>query len=294
MRAICSADVPERSLAENLMRALVPVALFSVACGSALGQTPAAAGGPGTAPAVGIAPEPGFLGPDWQVAIGAGAILRPDYAGSDSVGFMPVPFIDIAWRDRVFLTTRAGPELGVFITRDRTFRSGIAIEYAFGRDEDANDLLKGLGDVDGSVRARLFASTGHGPFTLSAYVSQDLADNGHGLTAGADFEYRVRFAPTVAVFGGPGFTYANGEYAETFFGITDAQAARSVAGLPRFDADGGIRDVHFTLGAVAAATPSLVFLPRLTYAYLLGDAGDSPLTRSKGQFVAALVAAYRF
>ncbi|MDW8443217.1 MAG: MipA/OmpV family protein [Acetobacteraceae bacterium] len=149
----------------------------------------------GAAPAVGSAAEPGFLGPGWRVSLGAGALLRPDYPGSSDYDVTPIPFLEAVWNDRVFATTRQGAELGVFLTRDRAFRSGIALDYAFGRDQDDNARLKGLGDIDGTVRGRLFASSGIGPFTLSAFLAQDLADNGHGLTVGADLEYRLPAQP---------------------------------------------------------------------------------------------------
>ncbi|MCS6921406.1 MAG: MipA/OmpV family protein [Elioraea sp.] len=248
----------------------------------------------GAAPAVGIAAEPGFLGPGWRVSLGAGALLRPDYPGSSDYDVTPIPFLEVVWNDRVFATTRQGAEVGVFLTRDRAFRSGIALDYAFGRDQDDNARLKGLGDIDGTVRGRLFASSGIGPFTLSAFLAQDLANNGHGLTVGADLEYRLRLSPRLSVFGGPGLTWANDTHMETFFGVSQAQAARSAAGLPRYDAGAGVRDVRFTLGALALITDSIFLQPRVIVSELVGDAADSPLTTSETQVTAFLIGGIRF
>lgn len=248
----------------------------------------------GAAPAVGIAAEPGFLGPGWRVSLGAGALLRPDYPGSSDYEVTPTPFLEVVWNDRVFATTRQGAEVGVFLTRDRAFRSGIALDYAFGRDQDDNARLKGLGDIDGTVRGRLFASSGIGPFTLSAFLAQDLADNGHGLTVGADLEYRLRLSPRLSVFGGPGLTWANDTHMETFFGVSQAQAARSAARLPRYDAGAGVRDVRFTLGALALITDSIFLQPRVIVSELVGDAADSPLTTSETQVTAFLIGGIRF
>ncbi|MCS6853278.1 MAG: MipA/OmpV family protein, partial [Elioraea sp.] len=147
---------------------------------------------------------------------------------------------------------------------------------------------------DGTVRGRLFASSGIGPFTLSAFLAQDLADNGHGLTVGADLEYRVRLSPRLSVFAGPGVTWADETHMQTFFGVSEAQAARSAAGLPRYHAGAGLRDVRFTVGGIALLTDSLFVQPRLVLSQLVGDAADSPLTRSETQVTALVIGGIRF
>ena len=245
-------------------------------------------------PAVGIGAEPGFLGPGWRVSLGAGALLRPDYPGSSDYDLTAIPLVEVVWNDRIFATTRQGVEVGVFLTRDRLFRSGIALDYAFGRDQDDHPRLSGLGDIDGTVRGRAFASSGVGPFTLSVFLTQDLADNGHGLTAGADLEYRLRLAPRVTVFAGPGVTWANETHMQSFFGVSAAQAARSAAGLPRYDAGAGLRDVRFTLGGIALVTDNIFVQPRITLSRLVGDAADSPLTTSETQVTAFVIGGVRF
>ena len=246
------------------------------------------------ATAVGIAAEPGLLGPGLRASLGIGALVRPDYPGSSDYDLTAIPLVEVVWNDRIFATTRQGVEVGVFLTRDRTFRSGIALDYAFGRDQDDNARLKGLGDIDGTVRGRAFASSGVGPFTLSAFLAQDLADNGHGLTAGADLEYRLRLTPRLSVFGGPGVTWANETHMQTFFGVSAAQAARSAAGLPRYDAGAGFRDMRLTLGAIARLTDSVFIQPRIVVSQLVGKAADSPLTTSETQVTALLIGGIRF
>lgn len=248
----------------------------------------------GAAPAVGIGAEPGFLGPGWRASLGIGALVRPDYPGSSNYDLTAVPLVEVVWNDRIFATTRQGVEVGVFLTRDRAFRSGIALDYVFGRDQDDNVRLQGLGDIDSTVRGRAFASSGVGPFTLSAFLAQDLADNGHGLIAGADLEYRLRLAPRLAVFAGPGVTWANDTHMQSFFGVSAAQAARSAAGLPRYDAGAGFRDVRLTIGAIALVTDSVFIQPRIVVSQLVGDAADSPLTTSETQVAAFVIGGIRF
>jgi outer membrane scaffolding protein for murein synthesis (MipA/OmpV family) len=245
-------------------------------------------------PGFGIAREPGFFGPDTQVTLGATAGFRPDYLGSDSTVGVVLPFVDANWRDRVFFTTRGGPELGFQITQDRAFRFGVGLDYAFGRDEGDNARLRGTGDIDGTMRARAFASSGFGPITISAFLAQDLLDNGHGLTVGGDVEWRSRVTPQVSIFAGPGLSFVDGENMRSFFGVTPAQAARSGGQLRAYDASGGLQNLRFSLGAVYTPTRNLLVLPRVTVVQLMGDAADSPITQQETQVIGTLTLAWRF
>jgi len=257
-------------------------------------QEAVAQAAPAADPGFGIAFEPGFFGRDTQLTLGATAGFRPVYAGSDSTTGVALPFIDAVWRDRLFFTTRGGPEIGVQITQDRAFRFGVGLDYAFGRDQDDNRRLQGTGDIDGALRARAFATSGFGPITISAFAAQDIENNGHGLSFGGDIEYRMRVAGQVSVFAGPGLTFVDGEHMRTFFGVTPGQASRSGGQLRSYAPEGGLRDVRFSLGATYTPTRNIVVLPRITLLQLVGDAADSPLTASETQVIGTLTVAWRF
>ncbi len=72
----------------------------------------------------------------------------PDYEGSDDYTVMPLPFVEISWQDRIRLTTEGGP--GIYATPFMTdgLRFDLGVRYDFGRSEDDNDALKGLGDLE--------------------------------------------------------------------------------------------------------------------------------------------------
>jgi MipA family protein len=270
-------------------------ALTAALAGTLALATPAIAQTPPPAdPGFGIALEPGAFGPDTQVTLGAAAGFRPAYAGSDATVGTVLPFIDAVWRDRLFFTTRGGAEAGVFITQDRAFRLGVALEYTFGRDQDENRRLLGTGDIDRTTRARVFASSGFGPITVTGFAAQDIENNGHGLTFGGDVEYRARVTPRLSVFAGPGLSFIDGENMRTFFGVTPGQAARSGGQLRAYAPEGGLRDLRFSLGAVYTPTRNIVVLPRVTVLQLMGDAADSPLTQSETQVIGLVTVAWRF
>ena len=106
---------------------------------------------------------------DWEIQLGAGAMVKPDYEGSDDYEVSPLPMVEISYKDRVFLD---GPSLGanLFIwngTRPGDqLKIGPLVRYQMGRDEDDNGALKGLGSVDGSAEVGGFISYDNGPFSL--------------------------------------------------------------------------------------------------------------------------------
>jgi hypothetical protein len=82
----------------------------------------------------GPAQEDDFAGPapldrpvpsDWSFAFGAGALALPSYAGASSTKILPLPWIDLRYKDRVFLSPIAG--LGVNLVALPEARLGIAL-----------------------------------------------------------------------------------------------------------------------------------------------------------------------
>lgn len=147
-------------------------------------------------------------------------------------------------------------------------------------------------------------------FTIEAgaFVAFDLTENfrlraemrkgvnGHkgwiGL-AGADFVMRDRDAWLFSI--GPRVTWSDNRYQDAWFSVTPADAP--AAGLPAYDAGGGIQ----AYGAIA--TFGTQFSPRwgiygyTKYDRLVGDAADSPIVRqygSRDQFSGGLTLTYTF
>lgn len=78
------------------------------------------------------AQEDNFAGPapldrpvpsDWSFAFGGGALALPSYAGASPTKILPLPWIDLRYRDRIFLSPIAG--LGVNLVAVHGGRLGV-------------------------------------------------------------------------------------------------------------------------------------------------------------------------
>jgi MipA family protein len=81
---------------------------------------------------------------------------------------------------------------------------------------------------------------------------------------------------------------------QTYFGVSAAQAAASLAHLPQFDPSAGFKDV--SLGATAAVELDPRWTLYLTgrYTRLIGDAADSPVIETENGFFGGAGLSYKF
>lgn len=259
--------------ARNLGAALVAVCMSCTAI-------PAMAGGP--PPAEG-----------WQVRLGIMPAYVPDYEGSNDYKFRVVPDIEVTYSDWLFFN-RMG--LGVNLLREGPLTAGIALTPGFGRDQDDNTALRGLGDIDTTAELQLFASYAIGQLGLSANIRRDILREGHkGHTAEVAAAYRFQPAEGLMVFAGPSLTWADGNYMSSFFGINATQAAASRYAVYR--AGSGIKDVGFGVVGIADVGNGWSVTSIASYKRLLGDAADSPIVAQAGsadQLFTGIGLSYRF
>ncbi|WP_119462339.1 MipA/OmpV family protein [Rhodospirillaceae bacterium SYSU D60014] len=234
---------------------------------------------------------------DWSGSLSIGGAFAPDYPGSDDYGPVPLPQVELSYRDLLFLS---GPSLGADLLAlspwpDHDLQAGPIIRLEFGRDEDDNDALDRLGDVDESVEAGAFMRYEIGGWSAELTVAKDIA-NGHEGTiaeigAGYGFPITERIHAGMEVSA----TWVDDNYMQAYFGITPTQAARS--GRQQYDASSGFKDAGFFVMFSYALTPQWAVSSLAGYTRLLGDAADSPLVEDGGsadQFMGGLILSYRF
>lgn len=233
---------------------------------------------------------------EWSFSIGGGAAYAPDYEGSNEYKVMPIPMLEVSWRDRVRLSP-----MGLFATpfMKNNMKVDIGLRYDFGRDQDDNDALKGLGDIGGGAVAVARFEYETGPVNLGLELARDLGGDRDGFLATAEAEYSIK-----GLFNGrtklgltPHISWADDNYMGATFGITAAQAARSARHYKKYDAGGGFRDAGVTLGVGYVVSDSVMVMGRFDYSHLLGDAADSPLVKREGsadQATALLGVSYRW
>jgi MipA family protein len=235
---------------------------------------------------------------DWTFMLGGGAMYAPDYEGSNDYKVLPIPIVEVSWRDRVRLTTKGGP--GILVTPFATdaVKVDLGLRYDMGRKESSNDALKGLGNVDGGAVAVVRFGYEMGPVGFGLEVARDLGGDRDGLVATAEAEYSIRvFGDRTRLSVSPHITWADDHYMSSGFGITAAQSARSVRRLARYDAGAGFKDAGVAVGVGYALTDSIQAMSRLGYSRMLGDAADSPLVKQEGsadQFSALVGLSYRW
>lgn len=250
--------------------------------------------------------EPGYdatmsSGP--SARIGGMMVVKPKYEGSDEHEVIGVPFI-------IPNFSAANPDSGLaqFGRRvsfksidDIRFRAlnwsniefGPVAGYRSGRDESDGDRLGGLGDIDDGLVVGGYAGFRIGKLLLDVSAATQVTGDDSGVLVRAGAEVAHNLSNHLRVTTRVGATFADDDYAETFFGITPQQAARSTAGLAAYDAGAGLKDIHVDLGAQLNLSDSWRLQLGGRYARLIGDAGDSPIVESKDQFTGRLGLTYR-
>jgi len=233
----------------------------------------------------------------WQITLGAGVVSLPEYPGSESEEIRALPLLSVRY-GRFFLGGVPGNPspagLGAYLYEDETWSVGavISADVLDPRQESDDPRLRGLGDIDSTQRAGLFASYKIGWLTLRASALSDIGSNAQGTIASFDAEATFRPIPRLVLSAGPGVRWANDEYTQTFFGIDAEQAAGS--SFAQYTPGGGANLVRFSLGAQYQLTPHWGLGARASAGRLEGDAADSPIVEDKNQNNYALFVSYRF
>lgn len=227
---------------------------------------------------------------DWKISAGPGVYLFPEYPGSSRLQALPFPVQDISWKDRVF---SQGPDvLGVNALRGDNYHLGLSLSYDFQSRASSDDpRLKGLPDVHYGPKLRLFADYTWWAVTGSAAIYQDIAGTGQGMTAMADLLVSAPLGKLL-VSVGPGLTWANGTYTQTFFGVTPQESAAS--GLPRYATGSGLRDVHFNVDLSYEITSHWSASVAAVVGRLERFAAGSPITERRLDLNGVGSVAYRF
>ncbi len=238
---------------------------------------------------------------DWNVeGIEVGGIIAvmPTYEGSSKYEVLGFPYI---------LPQFSGGGTGFFsridaralddvrfklIERDGFFAGPLA-GYAFGRQESDGDLLEGLGKVDDLFVAGGFVGYGWDFLEFDVAYQHYFGDvDGYQIQFGVEAKRPISEHATLT--GRVGATYADENYMQTFFGISDAQALSSPIFATAYDADAGFKDVYAEIGIKADLDERWSARASVQYSRLIGDAGDSPVVEDENQFVGVFGLSYKF
>lgn len=224
--------------------------------------------------------EPPYLqdkrNPDFKLNVGWAAGLGPDFFGSSNVEFKHRPIVDLRYKKRLRIF---GPKLNYSLIKQSGFSAGPMMQYAFGRKESDNPLLKGLGDNANTIELGAFLKYKKGPFEVKLEGKSGLGDNaGETLTLSIlQGLYRSERMSWLMVFRSQYFSQAA---MQRKFGITETQAQNSVSNLAAFRPSAGISNGNILLFGDYKLDDhiSLIFVGSVWH--LMADAKNSPLIKS--------------
>lgn len=227
--------------------------------------------------------------PEWQGFVGGGVMVEPAYEGSHYYRVLPAPAFDIRYRDVAFLSS--GDGLGVNLIHGASYRAGVALAYDIGREHNLVGRLAGLGNVSPAPEFKLFAEAALLPFIFSGNIRR--AIGGHNGVIGDLGAYMpVAGNERLVVFVGPGVTFANSRYMQSYFGISTTQSAASI--FPRYDAQGGMKNANFGIAGIYRLTDHWLLDGDIGVERLLGAAANSPIVQERYQLGVALLIGYQF
>nr|WP_051509665.1 MipA/OmpV family protein [Hylemonella gracilis] len=223
--------------------------------------------------------------------------VTPRYEGSRDYQPVVLPVIAAEFDNGVFLNPLEG--LGYRTQFSHGVFASVALGYDDGRsDEDryllpGSDHLKGMGDVPGSTLVLLQIGVRlPGDLSLSATLDQPITETGRGWGGRVDLAGPVWSKPSNQISLTGSVHAGSDRYAQTFFGVTDRQAANS-----RFDAytpRGGVDSLRLTIDWTHVFTPHWMVKTTGGVSRLVGDAADSPIVQSKENYLAMTALVYRF
>jgi outer membrane scaffolding protein for murein synthesis (MipA/OmpV family) len=239
-------------------------------------------------------PDPARFGPirqtlhDWHVVVGAGAMYKPKYEGSDEYEISPVPFISAELFDRLTIDPSG---LSVKAYQQGPFRFDVNVGYDGGRDEDDEDTLRGLGDIDWGVTVGGKATVTWGPADFFVSVDQIIGGS-DGLLAKVGVAIEQPVSEQVILGASAAAVFANDNYMESYFGVDAGQSARS--GYVQYKAGAGIKSVDLSVSATWLINENWVLRAEQEVDFLVGDAADSPIVKDDIQLQSMLMLGYRF
>ncbi len=239
---------------------------------------------------------------NWEVTVGAAVLHEAISPGVNQYESQVLPYLDISYKDRLFLNVRHG--LGAYLVKQddketglfEDLTLGIAIDYDEGRDPadfDKRPALKGLKKIDSTFEGKIFAEAEISFIEFDFAISQDLSGDGHDgwhaeLSANLDFPITDRFTLMM----GPSIRYASEEYQQAYYGI---DATESLAtGFSEYKAGTGLESASFGVQGRYAISKHWSILGLAQYETVLGDAKDSPFVENDNQMVTGLAVAFTF
>jgi outer membrane protein len=252
----------------------------------------------------------------YDMYLGMGLVLRPNYEGAEKHKKVALPVMQVQWSNGVFLSGMSagwhlseqpqqdyGPLIALEPSRSPSglsnsidsprYLQSDAMGPTFGTAKTSNKLI-GLDNI----QARLMYG-GFYHFSLSQNLRQTntilfgAGNEKNGLRLSSDLRYSFPNLPAHhRITFGIGLNAVNQAYAQSYFGVSDAEASRSLN--RSFRPKAGIKDIHLETNWNWNFSSSWLLTSRMQLGQLVGSASDSPLVERRTSFTVSSALAYRF
>ncbi len=230
---------------------------------------------------------------DWNITLGVGAIVTPDYYGSKKMEVQPFPLIDITYKNRFFISPFKGA--GVYIVNDKDSGLSVSASVApnISRDEKyLEPRLRGLGKIKVAPQVRLSASyTFLDYWTFDTSIGKDLGGT-KGFQANAGITANIPVSEQLLISASVGARYLDLKTAQGLFGITPVQSINT--GFAVYTPKAGFDAVTLSLTARYALSRHISMLALVSAEQRLGSSKRSPIIERKTDPSAGIGISYTF
>lgn len=212
--------------------------------------------------------------------IGAGAMAAPKYPGANSRKTQGFPILSGRQGRFFFGMTEAAAGvpfgLGIYLMQSPELTVGVGLAYdlySVRKESDDAVRLRGLGDIEKTGHATVFARHQRG--SMSAYAALTGSGASQGVQARFGVDFTLRLGEQLIANAGPSLTWSSSRSNRTFYGVTARQSASS--GLRQYAPSSGVSEVRLSAGLSYLLSPAWSIGVVASAGYLPANVGDSPI-----------------
>lgn len=225
----------------------------------------------------------------WKFSLGGGVSYAPRYEGAAGDRLRMMPLVEASYKDgHFFMSLLRG--IGYDFSETREMQYGVRLSPGHSRRESADPHLYGMGNIGFVPEAGLFFNRRFAPW----YVSSGISSGTHGthVELGGGVGFPLSASDRLRM--GVNLNWGDSKYNQTYFGVSDAQAAASGNVLTTYNASAGIKDYALTSNWLHNYNKDWFSTAGLSYKWLAGSAKQSPLTQRSSAGSANFLVGYRF
>ncbi|WP_409432547.1 MipA/OmpV family protein [Litorimonas sp. RW-G-Af-16] len=229
------------------------------------------------------------------VDVGAAALIRETYVGSEKSSVLPLPFVSAGYKGRYFFNPALGA--GVYAINNDHFRLGATTNISLGRKGDDTPFNNDAFEVDPTLTAAAFTRVYLPIAAFDTIATVPVVGGLDGMRVDALLSTSFSPLDNVKITPGVRATYHSRDWINTQYGITDAQAAAvsdTFPALTALDLDGQVSTLGVHTAVYWTVNENYEVIGAVNHSVLQGDAKDSPLTPKNTGTTLALAIARKF